>query len=104
MPIRISVNAEANSGGRPHMEDYVAVCMSPNDTLDIPDIPELREQIYVGVFDGHGGNEAAKYARENLWQAIQTQPHFMSTDVESVRQSIAKAYQNLHNDMLNYRG
>ena len=100
--ITISVTAETNAGGRRHMEDYVAVCLSPNDTLR--DIPELREQAYVGVFDGHGGKEAAKYARENMWEVIQAQPQFRSTDVESVRQSIAKAYQELHNDMLNYRG
>ena len=35
------------------MEDYITVNFSPND--DLIEIPELKEQAFVGVFDGHGG-------------------------------------------------
>ena len=68
----ISVTTETNSGGKKHMEDYLSVKLAPNENLR--QIPELREQAYVAVFDGHGGKEAAKYARERLWDTIQSQP------------------------------
>ena len=64
MPIKaytVSVTAETNSGGRKHMEDYLSVKLAPNE--DLRQIPELREQAYVAVFDGHGGKEAAMYTR-----------------------------------------
>lgn len=99
--ITISVTAETNAGGRRHMEDYIAVNLSPND--DLKEIPELREQAFVGVFDGHGGKEAAKYAREALWQEIQKQPKFRSQDVDSVSEAIKEAYLALHNEMVSYR-
>ena len=83
------------------MEDYIAVNLSPND--DLKEIPELREQAFVGVFDGHGGKEAAKYAREALWQEIQKQPKFRSQDVDSVSEAIKDAYLALHNEMVSYR-
>lgn len=84
------------------MEDYIAVNLSPNDSLRA--IPEMREQAYVGVFDGHGGKEAAKYARENLWEVIQQQPKFQTQDVACVREAIKDAYIQLHETMLASRG
>ena len=100
--VTISVTAETNAGGRKHMEDYIAVNLSPNDSLRA--IPEMREQAYVGVFDGHGGKEAAKYARENLWEFIQRQPKFQTQDVVCVREAIKDAYLQLHKTMGESRG
>ncbi len=55
--VTIIVLAETNAGGRGYMEDYIAVNLAPNDTLkEIPHM--MREQAYIGVFDGHGGVEA----------------------------------------------
>lgn len=99
--ITISVTAETNAGGRRHMEDFIAVSLSPNDELK--EIPELKEQAFVGVFDGHGGKEAAKYVREKMWDAIQRQPKFRSHDVESVKEAIKDAYLGLHNEMVSHR-
>ena len=99
--ITLSVTAESNPGGRRHMEDYFAVKLEPND--DLKEIPELREQAFVGIFDGHGGKEAAKYAREAMWKEIQKQPKFRSQDVDSVREAIKDAYLALHNEMVSYR-
>lgn len=100
--ITISVTAETNAGGRKHMEDYIAVNLSPDDELLAN--PELREQAFVGVFDGHGGKEAAKYAREKMWQMIQQQPKFQTHDRLSVREAINDAYLQLHEAMLSSRG
>ena len=99
--ITLSVTAESNAGGRRHMEDYIAENLAQND--DLKEIPELREQTFVGVFDGHGGKEAAKYALKALWQEIQKQPRFRSQDVDSVSEAIKDAYLTLHNEMVSYR-
>ncbi|XP_003390138.2 PREDICTED: protein phosphatase 1D-like [Amphimedon queenslandica] len=95
--VTISVTAETNAGGRKHMEDYIAVSLSPKESL--LSNPEMREQAFVGVFDGHGGKEAAKYARENLWSVIQDQSNFLTQDPQSVREAISNAYLQLHNTM-----
>ena len=100
--ITISVTAETNSGGRRHMEDYLAVRLSPNESLR--QHPDLREQAYIEVFDGHGGKEAAKFARERLWDLIQLQPKYLSTDMESIRESIEEAFVALHHEMEPLRG
>lgn len=84
------------------MEDYLAVCLSPNEVLR--QIPELQEQAYIGVFDGHGGKEAAKFARERLWDLIQTQPKYLSMDNKAIQESIEDAFLALHDEMIPLRG
>ena len=75
------------------MEDYLAVRLDP-----------LKEQAYIGVFDGHGGKEAAKYARERLWDIIQSQPKYKLSDVSSVKESLQEAFLALHEEMEPLRG
>ena len=100
--ITISVTAETNAGGRRYMEDYLAVKLSSSE--DLSNLPHLREQAYVGVFDGHGGKEAAKYARDRLWEIIQNQPKYQLSDVNSVKESLEEAYVALHEEMEPLRG
>ena len=95
--VTISVTAETDAGKRRHMEDYLDVRLTPNETLK--KIPALREQAFVGVFDGHGGKEAAMYARERLWDLIQEQPKFRSTERQTVVKAIEEAYWALHREM-----
>lgn len=101
--ITISVTAETNAGGRRHMEDYIAVNLAPSEA-GFKDIGYLREQAYIGVFDGHGGKEAAKCARERLWEVIQKQPKFRSSDLECVKESVIEGFQALHKEMEPQRG
>ena len=84
------------------MEDYLAVKLCPNERLR--QVPHLREQAYIGVFDGHGGKEAAKFARERLWEVIQDQPKYQMNDVESVCDSLREAFVALHREMEPLRG
>ena len=79
------------------MEDYLDVQLSPNEALR--SIPDLREQAFVGVFDGHGGREAALYARERFWDLVQEQKNFCTTDRELVAKAIRDAYLALHSEM-----
>ena len=54
------------------MEDYLTVKLRPNKELELWKYPYLRNQAFVGAFNGHGGKEAAKYARERSWVSIHT--------------------------------
>lgn len=85
------------------MEDYIAVNLAPSED-SFNEIAYLREQAYIGVFDGHGGKEAAKCAREKLWGVIQKQPNFRSRDLKCVKESVAEAYLALHKEMEPDRG
>ena len=85
------------------MEDYIYidVSLSPNEALRR--IPGLKNHVFVGVFDGHGGKEAALYARERLWDLIQDQLKFRSTDREKAVEAIVDAYWSLHREMQSKR-
>lgn len=98
----ITVTAEMVAGGRRHMEDYLAVKLRPNDLLR--QVPHLRRQAYIGVFDGHGGKEAARFARECLWKVIQNQPKYQRNDIDSVCESIREGFEALHEEMELLRG
>ena len=98
----ISVTAETNAGSRRHLEDYLAVKLIPNE--EFHEHPHLKEQAYIGVFDGHGGKEAAKCARERLWDIIQSQPKYKQSDISSIKQSLEEAFIALHKEMEPLRG
>lgn len=85
------------------MEDYIAVNLAPSEE-SFNEVGYLREQAYVGVFDGHGGKEAAKCARERLWEIIQKQPKFRSSDLTCVTESIREGFVALHKEMEPQRG
>ena len=61
--ITIAVMAETNASGRPYMEDFIAANLCPSDALKV--IPKLYEQVFISVFNRHGGKEAMKFAREH---------------------------------------
>lgn len=44
------------------------------------------------VFDGHGGKEAAVYARDHLWQNIKKQDGFFSREPNAVMSAINEAF------------
>lgn len=100
--VTISVSAETNAGGRRHMEDFVTVHLYPDKRFD--DIPYLRDQIFVGVFDGHGGKEAALVAKKRLWEVIQDNPKFHVRNFVSVCESLEESFVTMHKEMEPLRG
>ena len=76
------------------MEDYIVL---KSET-------ESKGQAFFAVFDGHGGKEAAKYARDNLWPAIKDSDGFDSSDPVKVAQAIAAGFVRTHEDMWKVRG
>lgn len=54
---------------------------------------------FFAVFDGHGGREAAQYARDHLWDLIKKQRGFWSADSEEVCAAISKGFVACHHAM-----
>ena len=78
------VFGDAHKGWRSHMEDRLVVEWQPG-------------QLFVGVFDGHGGKEATCYAMDHLFDNIQSIEGF--SDDEGVKKTISEGFLQTHEDM-----
>lgn len=72
------------------MEDMFCVAFQPT-----PDDKDL-EYAFFGIFDGHGGGEAATFAKEHLMDIIVKQKSFWSDRDEDVLRAIRDGYMNTH--------
>eukprot|EP00117_Sycon_ciliatum_P014194 scpid26278/ scgid14553/ Protein phosphatase 1D; Protein phosphatase 2C isoform delta; Protein phosphatase magnesium-dependent 1 delta; p53-induced protein phosphatase 1 len=79
----VRVLAETNEGNRPHMED-VTCCLF--------DRSRPGGQAFLAVFDGHGGRQAAAYAKEHLWNNMKRQEGFNSEDHDQVEGAMREAF------------
>ena len=65
---------------------------------------------YFGIFDGHGGKEAAEFARQHLCRHILEQDEFWSNSPDEnendqmILEAIRKGFLACHNDMWNHVG
>ena len=76
-------------GTRKYMEDVIHTTHE--------DFPEKIS--YFAVFDGHGGKEAAFYAKRHLWKTLKADEGLLSQDPEIVKTAIRNAFHKTHNDM-----
>lgn len=64
------------------------------------------EYFYFGVFDGHGGFQAANFAKQHLLKFITTQELFWSHDdgdiLSAIKTGFAKTHAAMHKDMRNW--
>lgn len=91
MVVRIS--AEAHQGGRRYMEDLTSTL---HERVRVgKDIG----QCYIAVYDGHGGCEAAYFARGMLWNTIKKQRGFYSHDPAHVVKAIKEGFLATHRAM-----
>lgn len=58
-----------------------------------------RSVAFFAVFDGHGGREAAHFARENLWDLLKRQRGFWSKDHSEVCAALRKGFIACHHAM-----
>ena len=58
-----------------------------------------RSVAFFAVFDGHGGREAAQFARENLWGLLKRQRGFWSKDHSEVCAALRKGFIACHHAM-----
>lgn len=92
--IAIEVFAEGHRGGRKHMEDVLAIELESGE----------RGQAFVAVLDGHGGKEAALYAKDHLWENIKATEGFDTSESEKVKAAIVEGFKKTHQDMWTVRG
>ena len=92
--VHLRVSVEASQGSRKSMEDYTSVTIEPR----------RDRECFFAVFDGHGGHQAAFFARQNLWKTIQKQKDFYSSDPDEVGKAIKRAFVEIHTAMWKERG
>lgn len=91
--VNLRVTGHSSQGGRKYMEDTFAVAYQKSaDGKDL-------EYAYFGIFDGHGGREAAMFAKEHLMYAIVDQKNFWSKNDEDVLKAIKDGFIQTHHDM-----
>lgn len=102
MPASIGVNlrvtGHCRQGGRKYMEDYFTVAYQQTD--DEKDL----EYAFFGIYDGHGGAEAAIFAKEHLMETIIRNKNFWSDDDEDVLRAIKEGYISTHYAMWREQG
>ena len=91
--VHIRVSAETDQGSKKTMEDYAAVVLEKE-----------YNKGFFGVFDGHGGYNAALFTRKNLWEAIKRQREFYSSDLDKVSKAIKNGFLEIHEAMWKERG
>ncbi|XP_066153788.1 uncharacterized protein Pp2C1 [Euwallacea fornicatus] len=94
MPASIGVNlrvtGNCRQGGRKYMEDCFSVAYQ--QTEDEKDL----EYAFFGIYDGHGGVEAASFAKEHLMETIIKHKNFWSENDEDVLRAIKDGYIATH--------
>ena len=83
------------------LEDTYAIALQ---RLNPSDKESPISLAYFGIFDGHGGKEAAEFARQHLCQHILEQDEFWSdpSDDNQILSAIRKGFLSCHNDMWNH--
>ncbi|CAF1544072.1 unnamed protein product [Rotaria sp. Silwood1] len=96
--VNLRITTNSNQGGRKYMEDTYAIALQRLNPLDKESPISLA---YFGIFDGHGGKEAAEFARQNLCQHILEQDDFWSenSNDKQILSAIRKGFLSCHNDM-----
>ncbi|CAG9770357.1 unnamed protein product [Ceutorhynchus assimilis] len=94
MPASIGVNlrvtGNCRQGGRKYMEDCFSVAYQ--QTEDEKDL----EYAFFGIYDGHGGVEAASFAKQHLMEIIIKHKNFWSDDDQDVLRAIRDGFIATH--------
>ncbi|KAH8387169.1 hypothetical protein KR093_005229, partial [Drosophila rubida] len=88
--VNMRVTGQCSQGGRKYMEDQFSVAYQES-----PLTHEL-EYAFFGIYDGHGGTEAALFAKEHLMLEIVKQKQFWSDNDEDVLRAIREGYIGTH--------
>jgi len=105
--VNLRITTNSNQGGRKYMEDAYSIALQ---RLNPSDKESPISLAYFGIFDGHGGKEAAEFARQSLCQHILEQDDFWpNTSDENqndqlILSAIRKGFLACHNDMWNHVG
>jgi len=88
------------------MEDFLCTTETENTTLWGKSVYNHKvftncETTFFGVFDGHGGPDAAKFAQCNLLSEIIKQPGFRTSNELAVRRSLEAGFSSTSLKMWN---
>lgn len=95
----MTLSAFGIQGKRNHMEDFfdIGYQMKPCDQIRPNEWP--YEYFYFGIFDGHGGREAANFAKQHLLTNITGQKDFWSQQDDDVMRAIRNGFAQTHSAM-----
>ncbi|XP_055840596.1 uncharacterized protein LOC129908239 [Episyrphus balteatus] len=88
--VNLRVTGHCSQGGRKYMEDFFSVAYHESENAN-----DL-EYAFVGIYDGHGGSEAAMFAKEHLMMGIINQKLFWSDSDQDVLRAIREGYIATH--------
>uniref|UniRef100_W8B6R7 Protein phosphatase 1D n=1 Tax=Ceratitis capitata TaxID=7213 RepID=W8B6R7_CERCA len=88
--VNLRVTGQCSQGGRKYMEDYFSVAYQQSENA------KDLEYAFIGIYDGHGGAEAATFAKENLMMQIINQKSFWSDSDHDVLRAIREGYIATH--------
>jgi protein phosphatase 1D len=110
--VNLRVTANSTQGHRKYMEDCYKIRFqrastpASHDTGLAPNQEGQSGQMtsdvlfsYFGIFDGHGGKEAAQFAKEKLYWKIVELDDFWSEDDSKVLSAIREGFVKCHMDM-----
>lgn len=110
--LRLRISVSSHQGGRKYMEDeYVIIHYQP--TMQNGHHTESKSCemnvfhksfVFLGIFDGHGGDMAARYTRQNLCRNIVRQRKFWSNDDDQVCLAIHKGFVRTQKEMMHEVG
>ncbi|XP_075157128.1 protein phosphatase 2C [Haematobia irritans] len=88
--VNLRVTGQCSQGGRKYMEDYFSVAYQQSENA------KDLEYAFIGIYDGHGGAEAATFAKEHLMMEIINQRLFWSASDHDVLRAIREGYIATH--------
>nr|XP_027194006.1 protein phosphatase 1D-like [Dermatophagoides pteronyssinus] len=108
--LRLRISVSSHQGGRKYMEDeYIIIHYQPKNlnhqetkssVNNNDDNLFQKSFVFFGIFDGHGGDMAARYTRQNLCHNIVRQRKFWSNDDDQICLAIHKGFVRTQKEML----
>lgn len=107
--LRLRISVSSHQGSRKYMEDEFVIIHyePPTLTTTIKNGNDHQESnvfhksfAFLGIFDGHGGDQAARYSRQNLCHNIVRQRKFWSDDDDQVCLAIHKGFVRTQKEMM----
>jgi len=86
-PITVSYGVHSIKGKRPSMEDaHKAIVEEPDETIDDSYEGQNDNTSFFGVYDGHGGEKAAKFVSHHLHKLILSHSKFSTDPVLAIKE------------------
>jgi protein phosphatase 1D len=115
MIVNMRVTANSGQGHRKYMEDCYKIRFQRDTTINTDTNNNKNGEknpqsdilfSYFGIFDGHGGKEAAQYCKEKLFWAIIESDDFWSDNdskiLGAIREGFVKCHLNMWDELPNW--